>query len=205
MDTMIRIEGIKKTYGSRTVLEIHQLSINRAGPVLLRGGNGSGKSTLLRLLAGVTRPNAGRIEYHEDLKSGTLGYLPQRGGLYDDLTVIENLILRRRLHGKPDSSCDDKWYVDEMGLGPFLQSRVAELSGGFRRLTAIAALFHAQPSWILMDEPLTGIDTARRVLLKERISKASDEMQLLVVAAPTTSGSIDAESVVEMRNGRPLS
>lgn len=202
-DSAIALKNVAKFYGKqRHVVLIEQLSLPQGGSVLLHGRNGSGKSTLLRILARVSTTDRGDVDHSARLLQGRLGYLPQSGGLYPELSLRDNLRLRRQLYGLRDIRPESVWYVRELGLIQFLPRRVSELSGGFQRLAAIAATLHIEPTWLLMDEPLSGVDAEMRGDLLGWFTELAREMDLFVVAAPLVEDSLGALTAIEMVDGR---
>lgn len=199
---LLSLQNVTKTYGRERVLTVDSLELYRHQSVLLHGRNGSGKSTLLRILAGISSVDGGVLSHHPVLKNLRLGFLPQSGGLYSDLTLRENLRVRRRLYGLTDIPPTGLWYIDDLGLSPYLDRQVSQLSGGFQRLSAIAALLHAAPRWLLLDEPLSGVDTDAQALLRERFADLAKRLDLCVVAAPTKEGELVSGHRIVVSEGR---
>ena len=94
------------------------------------------------------------------------------------------------------------WYVADLGLIPFLNRQVAQLSGGFKRLAAMAATLHGEPDWLLLDEPLSGVDDRARQLLREHFKTLTKRLDLLVIAAPSTDQDLGADDRIEIKDGR---
>lgn len=200
---VLELTGVAKRYAAeRRVIDVDQLSLEQGSSVLLHGSNGSGKSTLLRILGGVSTVDRGQVTRAPRLLEGRLGYLPQSGGLYPELTLGDNLRLRRQLFGLGRIRPELVWYVREFGLVRFLERRVSELSGGFQRLAAIAATMHVEPTWLLLDEPLSGIDAGMRSDLLGWFSDLAGELDLLVVAAPLAEDGLGTLAKIEMLDGR---
>src|SRR5215210_9461224 len=88
-DPVLEVDGLSKSYGERAALREVSLELGRGELLAVLGPNGAGKTTLLSILAGITRPDSGRIER----ANGRLGWVPQQAGLYRRLTVAENLRL----------------------------------------------------------------------------------------------------------------
>lgn len=198
---LVRLDNVAKRYGRESVLQISELRLWRHQTILLHGSNGSGKSTLLRLIAGISTLGGGNISYHPILKKARLGFLPQTGGLYHDLTVEQNLHLRRRLFGLAYLPAKNLWYLEETGLSALLHKRVVELSGGYQRLTAVAAVLHATPRWLLLDEPFTGIDAETVGVIREGLGRLLPKLDLFVVTAPTVDGGVGVSTQIEIRRG----
>ena len=200
---LIELEHVEKHYGRERVVAIESLALDFGERVVITGLNGSGKSTLLRLLAGVSQPNRGLVRRNPALDQASLGYVPQSGGLYTELSIRANLAQRRRLWNLPETAPESAWYVQDLGLEPLLDKTPAELSGGFQRLAAVATALHVEPSWLLLDEPFYGLDKGRRDILEERLRHLCNNLVLFVVTAPSVEFT-DAARVVRMENGRVL-
>ena len=142
------------------------------GITVLWGASGSGKTTLLQCLAGLLRPDAGRIACREavwfDAERGVclaperrrLGYVFQDVRLFPHLSVRSNMLFGRRFRGPSGVSFED--VVGLLGLGRLLHRTPSDLSGGEKQRVAVGRALLACPEVLLMDEPLTGLDRGKR-------------------------------------------
>lgn len=142
------------------------------GITVLWGASGSGKTTLLQCLAGLLRPDAGRIACREavwfDAERGVclaperrrLGYVFQDVRLFPHLSVRSNMLFGRRFRGPSGVSFED--VVALLGLGRLLHRTPSDLSGGEKQRVAVGRALLACPEVLLMDEPLTGLDRGKR-------------------------------------------
>ena len=142
------------------------------GITVLWGASGSGKTTLLQCLAGLLRPDAGRIACREavwfDAERGVclaperrrLGYVFQDVRLFPHLSVRSNILFGRRFRGPSGVSFED--VVGLLGLGRLLHRTPSDLSGGEKQRVAVGRALLACPELLLMDEPLTGLDRGKR-------------------------------------------
>ena len=142
------------------------------GITVLWGASGSGKTTLLQCLAGLLRPDAGRIACREavwfDAERGVclaperrrLGYVFQDVRLFPHLSVRSNMLFGRRFRGPSGVSFED--VVALLGLGRLLHRTPSDLSGGEKQRVAVGRARLACPELLLMDEPLTGLDRGKR-------------------------------------------
>ena len=142
------------------------------GITVLWGASGSGKTTLLQCLAGLLRPDAGRIACREavwfDAERGVclaperrrLGYVFQDVRLFPHLSVRSNMLFGRRFRGPSGVSFED--VVALLGLGRLLHRTPSDLSGGEKQRVAVGRALLACPELRLMDEPLTGLDRGKR-------------------------------------------
>lgn len=161
---MIDISGLTVVYGRTRALDGVTLTLYD-GITGLFGPNGAGKSTLLRVLAGLLRPNAGRVRYdgaelsaRDEALRARVGYAGHQPGLYGRLTVRENLQLFARLHGAPMSNVDS--VLARLGLDRRAEQRVEDLSAGFVRRAAVARALVHDPDLLLLDEPYANLDDA---------------------------------------------
>src|SRR5690348_2104753 len=168
---MLKLQAadLRKSYRRRTVVNDVSLEIQQGEVVGLLGPNGAGKTTTFYILVGLARPDYGRVlldgEDITDLpmylraRSG-ISYLPQEPSVFRKLTVEENLIAV--LETLPLTSEQQRDRLEEllaqMGLEAVRHNRAYTLSGGERRRLEIARSLTLQPSFILLDEPFSGID-----------------------------------------------
>jgi phospholipid/cholesterol/gamma-HCH transport system ATP-binding protein len=184
---MITLENLTKSFGSRTVLKGVTLEIPEGQNTVIIGGSGAGKSVTLKLIVGLLEPDAGRVLVdgadvqqldRNQLRAlrGRIGYVFQFAALFDSLTVAENirLVLVRR-------GCDEALIrerveeslavVDLSGTEDKLPS---ELSGGMRKRVGIARAIALKPSYILYDEPTTGLDPITSSVMDQLIMRTRD-------------------------------
>lgn len=153
--------GLEMAFGRRVALRGVDLEVGRGELFALIGPDGAGKTTLFRLAAGLLRPTRGTIST-PGIRS--MGLVPQRFSLYEDLTVAENLRLRARLYDVPGAVAEARArrLLARVGLDRFTSRLAGALSGGMKqKLTLVAALL-TEPSLLLLDEPTTGVDPVSR-------------------------------------------
>jgi ABC-2 type transport system ATP-binding protein len=162
---VIEVDGLTKLYGDFPAVQ--SLSFRAApGEVLgLVGPNGAGKTTTLRSIAGIIAPSAGTIRVAgHDLRAdpiaakSALAFIPDEPHLFDYLTVEEHLVFIGRLYGVADAQTRMGPLLDELELTARRTSLPPELSRGMKQKLAIACGLLHQPSALLLDEPLTGLD-----------------------------------------------
>jgi molybdate transport system ATP-binding protein len=167
-----------------------------AGPggiTALFGRSGAGKTTLVNLLAGLDRPEAGRIavngEVMFDKDAGIevpperrrLGYVFQEDRLFPHLSVHGNLVYGMRLVPPAERRVDFRQVVDLLGIGHLLQRRPRRLSGGEKQRVAIGRALLTSPRMLLMDEPLASLDAGRRAEILPFIESLRDDLKMPVV------------------------
>ena len=174
-EAILEAEGLSKAFksGDRKVTALDAVSLRvRPGAVTgLIGPDGAGKTTFMRLAAGLLTPDAGRVTVmnldatRDSLQvQAALCYLPQRFGLYEDLTVQENLELYADLQGVPPAARPTR-YAELMhmtGLAPFTARLAGRLSGGMKQKLGLACTLVREPRLLLLDEPTVGVDPVSR-------------------------------------------
>ena len=180
---MISATELTRQFGSRVVVDHATFDVARGEIVALLGPNGAGKTTTLRMLAGLISPTSGSITIGgvplTRASGGRLrtqiGFLTEMPGLWDRLTVVENLRVYAGLHGlaEPRRAVDRALELFELSGGA--STRTAELSKGMRQKVALARALLHDPSVLLLDEPTSGLDpeiarSVRRLLADRRAS-----------------------------------
>ncbi len=171
----LRLSGVTKRFkparrGASPVLALDGVSVELApGRVLgLVGPDAAGKTTMLRILAGLVEADSGEVEVlgrtAAKLDRASIGYMPQGGALYDELSVAQNLELYARLRGiSPEANLERMAHLYALsGLDAFKQRRAGRLSGGMRQKLAMACAVVAAPRLMLLDEPSVGVDPVSR-------------------------------------------
>lgn len=177
-DIAIQIKNVSKKFESEEFPALNNISANiRHGTVTgLVGPDGAGKTTLIRLITGLMRPTDGNItvcgfdtQSESQQIQNILGYMPQKFGLYEDLSVLENLELYARLHGLSQKEKEDSFsqMLDFTDLKRFTKRLAGRLSGGMKQKLGLACSLLSRPKVLLLDEPSVGVDPiSRRELWK---------------------------------------
>ena len=166
MEAVLRVEGLRKSYGSRAAVDGVSFEVRRGETFGLLGPNGAGKSSTLHMLAGLLKPDAGQIllsEAHGDPRK-SLGLAPQSLSLYPDLTAEENCRFFGQLYGLRGARLKSRVeaVLELAELQERRKDRVETYSGGMqRRLNLACALVH-DPPLLLLDEPTAGVDPQSR-------------------------------------------
>lgn len=169
----IEITKLKKNYGLKPVLRGVDLAVEQGQRVALLGANGAGKTTLLRILAGLAEPDGGQVriagqDMMRDAQQArrAVGFVTHQPYLYDDLTVMENLLFFARMYGVKQRHERARALLERMGLLKRANERASALSRGqTQRLALARALLHS-PRILLLDEPDTGLDEEGIALLE---------------------------------------
>jgi heme ABC exporter ATP-binding subunit CcmA len=178
MEPVVHLRGAVALLGRFPALAGANLDVQRGEIVLVRGRNGAGKTSLLRVLAGLLAVTAGEAVVlgcdlrarRQDVRT-KVGMLGHGNGLYEDLTVTENVRFWGRAVGATDAEIATA--MDRLGVGGRLATvPVHRLSAGQRRRTALAVVAARRPELWLLDEPHAGLDAAGRDLLDALLGEA---------------------------------
>jgi ABC-2 type transport system ATP-binding protein len=174
MDAVV-VRDLSKSFGKgaarRDALKNISLEIPAGSMTALIGPDGAGKTTLLRLLAGILTPGVGEIRVLDHplpkealALQSQIGYMPQRFGLYEDLTVEENLMLFADLHSIPHEMREHRFaeLLTMTALGPFRKRLAGQLSGGMKQKLGLACTLIHPPQLLLLDEASVGVDPISR-------------------------------------------
>jgi ABC-2 type transport system ATP-binding protein len=183
----IRTQNLTKAFGSNVAVNGLNLEVKKGELFGLVGPDGAGKTTIMRLLTAIMKPTSGEawVESHSILSEGEdikekIGYMSQRFGLYEDLTVIENIHFYADLYGVPVRERPEriKRLLSFSNLNPFTQRLAGNLSGGMKQKLGLACALVHTPEILFLDEPTCGVDPVSRRdfwrilydLLKEQIT-----------------------------------
>jgi ABC-2 type transport system ATP-binding protein len=189
-DAAVVIHGLRKVFGSRVAVEGLELSIRRGEVFGLLGPNGSGKTTTIRMLCGLMTPTSGTatVVGHDVTKEPeqirrNIGYMSQRFGLYDDLSVAENIRFYASIYGLRGAARRERTaeLLHELGLEPRAAQLAGELSGGWKQRLALACATAHRPAMLFLDEPTAGVDPASRRLFWQWIYALAQQGTTILV------------------------
>lgn len=184
----ISVQGLAKALGGRAVIEDFSIDVPVGHIFGFLGPNGSGKTTTIRMLCGLLTADAGTgrclgydiIEQSAAIKR-EVGYMPQRFGLYEDLSIRENLNFVAQLYGVPEPGRRVEETLERLGLVERARQLAGQLSGGWKQRLALAACLLHTPRLLLLDEPTAGVDPkARREFWDQIHDLAAQGMTVLV-------------------------
>jgi ABC-2 type transport system ATP-binding protein len=162
-DAVLEIDRISKRFGVVTALADVSVTVPAGELVGLGGAPGSGRTTTIRIGAGVLAADSGRVRWRsapiDPATRRRIGYLPARGGLYPELTVVDQLVHRAELHGFDTNEAHQqaqRW-LDRLGIRRLRARRTRSLDVDHRRLLALVATLLPGPELVLLDEPFTGV------------------------------------------------
>jgi drug efflux transport system ATP-binding protein len=214
----LRLIDVHRSFrtGNRVVAALDGISSTAAqGAVTgLIGPDGAGKTTLMRLIAGLLRPDAGRIEvFGIDVARAPLavharlGYMPQRFGLYEDLTVRENLDLYADLQAVAPQARHSRYreLLHMTGLGPYTGRLAGHLSGGMKQKLGLACTLVRPPELLLLDEPTVGVDPISRRELWQIIDNLTRSAKMTVLFSTAYLDEAErCDAVLLLHEGRLL-
>ena len=184
----IDVHGLTKRYGSKTVVDGLDLQVNRGEIYGFLGPNGSGKTTSIRMMCGLLTPDAGEghtlgldvVREAQAIKR-KVGYMTQRFGLYDDLSIRENIDFVARVYAMDRRAERVDASLERLGLATRQEQLAGSLSGGWKQRLALAACMLHDPELLLLDEPTAGVDpSARRDFWDEIHKLAAEGVTVLV-------------------------
>lgn len=166
---VIDVKGLTKRYGERVVVDHFDMRVPEGRIYGFLGPNGSGKTTTIRMLCGLLTPDEGEgtclgfdIRREAALIKREVGYMTQRFGLYEDLSIEENLDFVARVYGVQGRREKVTATLERLGLSTRRKQLAGSLSGGWKQRLALAACLIHNPRLLLLDEPTAGVDPAAR-------------------------------------------
>jgi heme exporter protein A len=170
----LTVSGLCKSYGSREALRGIDLNLGHGEFLCLFGPNGAGKSTLLKIVATLLRPDEGQVkvedfdlEEHPEQYRAQLGLVSHQSFVYQDLTVLENLVFYAALYGVEQPEQRALELLEEVNLAERYDMLAANLSRGMQQRLTIARALVNDPKLLLLDEPYTGLDEHAASILRD--------------------------------------
>ena len=189
---LIKLEKISLSFGKRQILENINFDINRGEILGMLGPNGVGKSTIFNLITGLIKPDYGSIVINaenvlkypisERTTKFKIGYVPQYGGYFHDLTLLENLkaVSEILIKGKKDRIFKIEELVSKFELDPILNVQAKFLSGGQKKKLVIALALMGDPEVLLLDECFAALDVLTIKMLQELIVNLQAEKNISI-------------------------
>ena len=186
----VRTDNLRKAFGNLVAVDSLDLAVDTGEVFGLLGPNGSGKTTTIRMLCGLIAPTSGSasvagfdVKTEPEQVKHNIGYMSQKYGLYDELTVYENLRFYATvygLHGDERAKRLDQM-LDDLHLRARERQRAGTLSGGWKQRLALACATAHEPPVLFLDEPTAGVDPASRREFWTRIHKLAGEGKTIIV------------------------
>ena len=212
MEAVIKINDLKKSYGSVLAVDGVNYHVNRGEMFGLVGPDGAGKTTTIRMLVGLLNPNSGSAEVlgydllsQKNLIKDEIGYLSQKFSLYGDLTIDENIEFFADIHGVKHFEKRRDELLEFTRLTPFRDRLADKLSGGMKQKLALACTLIHKPKIIFLDEPTTGVDPVSRRDFWKILSNLLKEGITIFMSTPYLDEAERCNRVALMDKGKIIS
>ncbi|KQX22763.1 MULTISPECIES: ATP-binding cassette domain-containing protein [unclassified Sphingomonas] len=215
-ENAIVFENLFRCFGKTDeVVAIDDLSASIKTGIItgLVGPDGAGKTTLIRMISGLLTPTQGKLSVNGldpatqgDALRQQLGYMPQRFGLYEDLTVLENLTLYSDLRGVDPAKREDMFerMLEFTDLKRFTERRAGKLSGGMKQKLGLACTLLGDPEVLLLDEPSVGVDPISRRELWKMVGDLAGEGKTIIWSTAYLDEAERCPEVILLDHGKPL-
>jgi ABC-2 type transport system ATP-binding protein len=207
-DLVIDVHALRKSFGTRSVVDGLDLQVAAGQICGFLGANGSGKTTTIRMLCGLLVPDAGSgtclgldIIKQAPLIRRQVGYMTQKFSLYEDLTVQENLDLVADVYEMANARAAVKDITERMGLADRRSQLAGQLSGGWKQRLALAACILHEPRLLLLDEPTAGVDAKARREFWDMIHDLAGEGLTVLVSTHYMDEAERCHRIVYLANG----
>ena len=214
-DLILQVNHLSKSFGKHEVLQDIDFTVKKGDVVSIIGASGSGKSTLLRCVNLLETPTSGQILYHGDDVTGRkvnaaayrthVGMVFQSFNLFNNMTVLENCMIgltKVRKISKEEARNSALFYLQKVGMAPYINAKPRQLSGGQKQRVAIARALAMEPEVLLFDEPTSALDPEMvGEVLSVMQQLAQEGMTMLVVTHEMAFARDVSNRVVFMNQG----
>jgi len=212
MESAIKIEGLKKSYGDIEAVQGVTFDVYKGEMFGLVGPDGAGKTTTIRILCGLLNPDSGSASiFDKDLiknrkeVQNQIGYLSQKFSLYGDLTIDENIEFFAEIHGIKNFEQRRNELLEFTRLTPFRKRLADKLSGGMKQKLALACSLIHRPKILYLDEPTTGVDPVSRRDFWKILSGLLREEITIFMTTPYLDEAERCNRVALMNKGKIIS
>ncbi|MBR1854442.1 MAG: ATP-binding cassette domain-containing protein [Lachnospiraceae bacterium] len=215
-EAILEIRHLSKTFGTHAVLKDVDFTVNKGDVTSIIGASGSGKSTLLRCVNLLETLTTGEILFHGDSVTGgkinqsayraRVGMVFQSFNLFNNLTVLENCVIgQRKVNKAPKNEARDRalYYLNKVGMLPYINARPAQISGGQKQRVSIAGVMAMHPKCIILDEPTAMLDpNGRKDVI--RAARALNDVENITIVLIThyMEETIYADRIFVMDQGK---
>ena len=214
-ENIIEIQHLEKNFGSHKVLSDIDFSVKKGDVTTIIGVSGSGKSTLLRCINVLETPSGGKILFHgNDIDEkgfsvtdyrAKVGMVFQNFNLFSNMTVLQNCIVGQvKVLGKKKAEAEEKakYFLEKVGMLPYINAKPKQLSGGQKQRVAIARALAMEPEVLLFDEPTSALDPQMVGEVLAVMRQLADEGLTMIVVTHEMAFARDVSSrVVFMKDG----
>lgn len=215
MDNIIELVHLQKQFGDHSVLKDINFSIHKGETVSVIGSSGSGKSTMLRCINLLEEPTDGKILFHNaDIQAKGFNVNSYRAkvtmvfqsfNLFNNMTVLENCVTGQvnvLKKSKEEAEKMAMYYLDKVGMTPYINAKPKQISGGQKQRVAIARALAMQPEVLLFDEPTSALDPEMvGEVLNVMKSLAEEGMTMIVVTHEMAFAKDVSDRVIYMKDG----
>ena len=214
-ENIIEIQHLEKNFGSHKVLSDIDFSVKKGDVTTIIGVSGSGKSTLLRCINVLETPSGGKILFHgQDIDEkgfsvtdyrAKVGMVFQSFNLFSNMTVLQNCMVGQvKVLGKKKAEAEEKakYFLEKVGMLPYINAKPKQLSGGQKQRVAIARALAMEPEVLLFDEPTSALDPQMVGEVLAVMRQLADEGLTMIVVTHEMAFARDVSShVVFMKDG----
>ena len=210
-EKILEIRHLSKAFGKNVVLRDIDFSVKQGDVTCIIGASGSGKSTLLRCINFLEEPTAGDIIYHgknmmnEAAYRAKVGMVFQSFNLFNNMTVLQNCMVGQEKVLKKDKETARKnamYFLDKVGMAPYINAKPRQLSGGQKQRVAIARALAMEPEVLLFDEPTSALDPQMVGEVLAVMRKLADEGLTMMIVTHEMAFARDVSNhVVYMAGG----
>jgi ABC-2 type transport system ATP-binding protein len=213
MTPFVVVDNVSLNFGETPAVQDVSFSVTRGTLFGLVGSDGAGKSTLLRMIATMIKPASGAIRIDDlDVVSAKkkvkklIGYMPQRFGLYQDLTVDENIDFFMDIYGIRGAERKKRKdrYLGFSNLLPFLERQAGNLSGGMKQKLGLACVLVHEPQLLILDEPTNGVDPVSRMEFWSILRQMRENGMTILVSTAYLDEGEKCDSIGLMHRARML-
>jgi ABC-2 type transport system ATP-binding protein len=207
----VELNNITKKYGPTVAVDNVSLSVNQGELFGLIGPDGAGKSSIFRVLTTLLLPDGGSAtvdgyDVVKDYKSirNTVGYMPGKFSLYQDLSIEENLNFFATVFGTTVEENYDLIQDIYVQIEPFKKRRAGKLSGGMKQKLALCCALIHKPTVLFLDEPTTGVDPVSRKEFWEMLKRLKQQNITIVVSTPYMDEATQCDRIALIQTGKIL-
>lgn len=210
-DKAVIIDGVSMNYGDEVAVDNVSLTVNRGTICGFVGSDGAGKTTLLRVVTGMLRPTTGTIcvngldvAKNRSAVKSIIGYMPQRFGLYQDLTVRENIDFFMNIFGifGRERKKRRERFLRFSNLLPFVDRLAGNLSGGMKQKLGLACVLVHQPDLLVLDEPTNGVDPVSRQEFWDILFQMKEQGMTIMISTAYLDEGEKCDSLALMHRSR---
>jgi ABC-2 type transport system ATP-binding protein len=184
MEYVMELEGLTKTFGKKTAVDNFSLKIEKGHICGLIGPNGAGKTTIMRMMASLTEPDSGEMKFfgsaNLDEARSRMSFIIEEPYMEHSMTARENMQYLRFIRGVADESRIDM-LLDFVGLKDVGKKKVGKFSLGMRQRLGIAMSLLAKPEFMVLDEPINGLDPEGIIDVRKMLLKLTEEEKITIL------------------------